>query len=474
MTQLYKPRPYQRIATAFVRDNPRCALYLDMGLGKSCSVLTALEDLHFLGEITGPVLVLAPLRVARTTWPEEVAKWSHLKNIVCIPILGSSAQRDEILRRYLPRANRRETRLQVFTINYDNVPWLVDKLGDKWPFRVIVSDESTRLKNYRGRLGGLRSGKLAKVAWGYVDRFIQLTGTPSPNGLQDLWGQIWFLDRGKRLGLSYTAFIQRWFQKGFDGYSLKPLPGTSKEIESRLKDIVLTLRAEDYFPVEDPIVRCVYVDLPPEVRKQYRKLEREMYLRLEVEMKGHTLHAPNAAALTMKCLQLASGAVIPTESEEKWVPVHDEKIQALKSIVAEANGKPILVAYHFRSDLERLLKAFPEGRHLDKNPKTITEWNAGNIPVLFAHPASAGHGLNLQHGGNILVFFSHWWDLEQFQQIIERIGPVRQKQAGFNRPVFIYHIIARGTVDETVMARRESKRDVQELLLDAMKQQEVT
>lgn len=467
----YTPRPYGDIITNFVMNTKRGAVWASMGLGKSVCTLTALANLHFFGEIDHPVLVIAPLRVAQSTWPEEVAKWDHLKDVVCLPILGSASQREEVLRRYLPRQGKSvEKRLQIFTINYENLGWLVEKLGAKWPFKTVIADESTKLKGFRLRQGTARARALVRVAWTLVDRFIELTGTPSPNGLQDLWGQMWFIDRGRRLGKSFTAFEERWFHKGWDGFSIKPHNHSQKEIEMQLRDCCLSLDAADWFSLKEPIVNPIYVDLPPKAMEQYKEFERKMFIELQEEEKNHQIEAVSAGALTLKCLQIANGAMYVGESNEEWVDVHDAKIEALRDVVEEAAGMPVLVAYHFKSDLARLRAAFPRGRVLDRSPETIHDWNAGKVPILFAHPASAGHGINLQHGGNIVVFFGHWWDLEQFQQMIERIGPVRQLQAGYNRPVFIHHLIARGTVDETVMERRESKRSVQDLLLEAMKQ----
>jgi SNF2 family DNA or RNA helicase len=244
----------------------------------------------------------------------------------------------------------------------------------------------------------------------------------------------------------------------------EPLDWTQEAIQERLRDVCLSLDAADYFPIDSPIEVPVPVELPEGARKVYDHLQRDMYVALD---DGTEVDAVNAAALTVKCLQVASGALY--REDATWEELHDVKIEALRSIIEESAGAPVLVAYHWKADLERLLKAFPKGRALDKNPRTIKDWNAGKIPVLFAHPASAGHGLNLQDGGHILVFFSHWWDLEQYQQIIERIGPTRQAQAGHPRPVFLYHIIAKDTVDELVITRMKSKRTVQEVLLEALK-----
>jgi SNF2 family DNA or RNA helicase len=388
-------------------------------------------------------------------------KWDHLRGLEVSVIAGTPESRRAALKK----------QAAIYTINYENIPWLVEHFGDKWPFSIVVADESTRLKSFRLKQGGVRAQYLAKVAHSKVKRFIELTGTPSPNGLQDLWGQIWFLDRGMRLGRSFEAFKNRWFrqvQVGADRFAVKliPLPFAQEQIEERLHDICLVVDARDYFDLSAPIVTTIKVELPAKARRMYRELEREMFLSL-----GDTeVEVFNAASKTIKCLQLASGAIYKDESCTDFIEVHDAKIQALESVIEEAAGAPVLVAYHFKSDLVRLRKAFPNGKVLDGSPQTVREWNDGKIPVLFAHPASAGHGLNLQDGGNILVFFSHWWDLEQYQQIIERIGPTRQAQAGHNRPVFIYHIVAADTVDEVVMARRETKREVQDLLLESMKQ----
>ena len=449
----------------------RVGIWAEMGLGKTVAVLTALDFLWFVGEIKGPVLVIAPKRVAQSVWVEEAAKWEHLSDIVVQPILGNAKQRLAALK------NRKAN---VFTINYDNIPWLIDTLGDRWPFEVIVADESTKLKSYRARQGGKRARALAGPAWsGKVKRFIELTGTPNPNGYKDVWGQVYFLDAGQRLSRSYQAYKDRYFIEDREHFRLDLRPGSEKEIQHLLKDICISFRAKDYFDLADPINMPIYVELPDKARKQYKELETQMFTELQNVFKhrsdgkksigSYEVEAVNAAAKTMKCLQLANGAAYVEGSNQAWVEVHDLKLQALEEIVEEAAGMPVLVAYHFKSDLARLQKYFKQARVLDNNPKTIKQWNKGKIPILLAHPASAGHGLNLQDGGNILVFFSHDWNLENFMQIIERIGPVRQMQAGHDRPVFLYHIIARGTADELVIARRKGKRTVQEILMQAMK-----
>lgn len=452
----FTPRPYQRLALDHMLDTPRCALWAGMGMGKTTATLMALDALSMVS--SHPTLVLAPLRVARSTWPDEAKKWRQFSHLDISPVVGTPAERLKALKRDAP----------IYATNYDNLEWIVEHFGDRWPFRQVVPDEATRLKSFRLKQGGRRAAALGRVAHKHVDRFIELTGTPSPNGLVDLYGQAWFLDAGQRLGRTFSGFLDRWFQKvpGGDGYTqVRPLPHAQAEMQDKLRDICLTLDPRDWFDLKAPIVNIIKVQLPAKARRAYNDMEREMFLSID----GHDIEAFGAAAKTIKCLQLANGAAYVGESNESYVEVHDAKLQALESIVEEAAGAPVLVAYHFKSDLARLQRAFPRGRPLDADPHTISEWNAGKIPLLFAHPASAGHGLNLQDGGNIVAFYGHWWDLEQHDQIIERIGPVRQLQAGHDRAVHVHYIVAEDTVDELVMARRDSKREVQDLLLEAMK-----
>lgn len=469
--RVYTPHEYQKLIVRHIVENPRCAVWASMGMGKTSSTLTALDILAQVEDVY-PALVLAPLRVAKSTWPGEAAAWEHLRGSSIIPVTGSEAERRISLRYDAP----------IYSCNYDNLVWLVEHYGDRWPFRTVVSDEATRLKSFRTRQGGVRAQALARVAHTKVKRFIELTGTPAPNGLKDTWGQMWFLDAGQRLGRSFAAFESRWFAYQRVQDAVNPgrvdvqtviLPGAQEQIHDLVRDLCLTVDAKDWFDLEEPIVRNVYVDLPTRARVHYREMEKELFTRIE----GHGVEAFNAASRSLKCLQIASGAMYVdplADSDDhprakEWKEVHDAKLQALDSIVEEANGAPVLVAYHFRSDLARIRRAFPRAEVLDDDPNTEARWNAGRIPILLAHPASAGHGLNLQHGGNTVVYFSHWWDLEQRMQILERIGPVRQKQSSYERPVWVYNIIARDTMDEQVIARTESKRSVQDTLLEAMK-----
>lgn len=452
-TREFTPRPYQQIIIDHILANDRCAVWAGMGMGKTVSALTVIDAVRLVDN--DPILVLAPTRVANTTWPEEAAKWVHTAHLTVVPVTGDMQGRVVAVRQ----------RADVHAINYENLPWLVEYWGDRWPYRTVIADESTKLKSFRLRQGGKRAQALARVAHTKVKRFVELTGTPSPNGLQDLWGQVWFIDRGQRLGRTYEGFKQRWFRPHPSGFGLEALPHAQKEIQELLSDICITVEAKDWFDLREPIVNNIYVDMPARARKTYEDMEKQMFTELD---SGHEIEAFNAASRTIKCLQIANGAAY-TEGNTEWQDVHDQKLQALESVVEEANGMPVLVAYHFKSDLARLKKHFPKGRELDKNPKTLTDWNKGKTPLMFAHPQSAGHGLNLQDGGNILVFFAHWWNLEERLQVIERIGPTRQLQAGHDRPVWIHNIIARKTVDELVIERVNTKREVQDILMGAMR-----
>jgi SNF2 family DNA or RNA helicase len=452
----FTPRPYQEIAIAYGLEHPRSALFLPMGMGKTAAVLSIFDTLQF-AEVSRRMLVIAPLRVAQSVWPAEVKKWDQFKHLKVSVVTGTSAQRVAALR----------VNADIYCINYDNIEWLTDFYSKGWPFDFVVCDESTRLKGVRAKQGTKRAGALKRIIRA-AKRWVNLTGTPAPNGYLDLWGQTFFLDKGFRLGDIYTAYQQRWFYKERDGFSYKLRVGAEKEIQKKLSNICLTLKAEDYFDIGDPIVNNLEVDLPPKARKLYDKFEKEMY----TELGEYEIEAFNAAALTNKCSQLANGAAY-VDDKGNWEGVHDAKLTALESIVTEAAGMPVLVAYWFKSDLARLKKFFPQGKALDKKPKTLSDWNKGKIPILFAHPQSAGHGLNLQDGGNIITFFSMTWNLEYHDQIIERIGPVRQLQSGYDRPVFIHYILAKDTTDRVMLDRLKSKASVQSALLEALRRRNV-
>lgn len=462
LTMKFTPRPYQKHIIDHIISHPRCAVYAGMGMGKTSATLAALDFLSMIEEFR--VLVLAPLRVASYTWPAEAAKWET--GLTIASCTGTVTQRKEAL----------ASKADIITCNYENIPWLVTQYrGRRWPFTVIVADESTRLKSFRPHGKTVRARALAEVAWDKVTRFIELTGTPSPNGLLDLWGQMWFLDKGERLGKSYSLYTGTYFREirvGSSPWARKytPLRNADKAILKKTSDICLSVRPEDYFSLEAPVEVTVPVRLPTKACEMYDALRRDMLVKLEEE--GDTITAANAATLSGKLLQLCAGAVYTDSTpygSVSYIEYHDEKIQALQSIIAESNGEPVLVIYQWRSDAERILKVIPEAKLLGKDTRLIDEWNAGKLPVMLVHPASAGHGLNLQDGGRIMVVFSPWWDLEQYQQVIERIGPVRQFQSGHPRTVFIYHILAEGTIDEVVYRRRKDKKEIQDCLLEGLK-----
>lgn len=448
----FEPRPYQTAAIDRMLREERVNLWLPMGAGKTSSVLTAVDAMRIAG--IGPVLVLAPKRVAKKVWTDEVKKWAHLQHLQVSPIIGTAAQRVAALNR----------RADVYTINYDNLPWLRKQLGDAWPFKVVVADESTRLKNFRIKQGGIRSKALAQVAWTQTDRFVNLTGTPSPNGLKDLWGQNWFIDRGQRLGNTYTAFAERWFSTVITAggaRTYEPRKVAMEEIPGKIADVTLSIDMKDYIDIREPVKTIVEVELPPAARKVYDQMAEDMVAQL-ASLK--VIEAVHGAAKTIKCLQITSGFAF---TEEGYEEIHDEKLDALESIVEELAGAPLLVAYHFKPDLARILKRFPQAAVISDS--NIDLWNAGKLPMMLCHPASAGHGLNLQDGGHHLAFYGLWWNLEEHQQIIERIGPTRQAQSGYDRAVFLYYILAKGTIDYDALKVLDGKATIQEVLKEKVR-----
>lgn len=469
--RVYTPRPFAPLVWDFLQANRRCNLWAGMGLGKTSLLETYLDAVYNIGGEDAPTLILGPLRVARDVWSQEVTKWEHLADLSVSVVVGTPAERAAALCRPA----------QVYAMNYDNLPWLAEQFdGKPWPFKRVVPDESTRLKSFRLRQGGVRAQTLGRVAHTQVTDWVNLTGTPSPNGLKDLWGQQWFIDQGQRLGRTYDAFEQRWFayKRVTDALSGKPgiepviLPNAQAEIMARLADCSLTIDPKDWFDLREPITNIIEVDLCPSARKHYRELEREFL----TEIDGHEVEAFNAAAKSMKLLQCANGAIYldplryGTENgEPKAIECDDAKLQALESLLNEQAGNPVLVAYHFRSDLARIQRAFPDAINV-ATADGLARAKRGEGRLWLGHPASMGHGVDgLQEHCHTACFFGHWWDLEQRQQFIERIGPVRQMQAGKERAVTIHYIVARDTVDETVMARHTSKRAVQDLLLAYMK-----
>lgn len=436
-------------------------MFAGMGTGKTVSACSVAAARIRTGQVRR-ALVLAPKLVAGSVWPEEVAKWSHLDDLTVQPILGTQYQRHQALHKAA----------DIYTMNYDNLQWLVKTLGDRWPFDLVMCDEATRLRGFRLQQGAVRMQALAYIA-PKTRYWINMTGTPTPKGLQDLWGQTWFLDAGRRLGDSFTSFQNRWFSQTFDGYGLEPLPGAFGEITSLISDLCLTIEAKDYLDLPPLIVKNIFVDLPAKARGHYKEVQDELFTMLERD----PVRALNSAGVINKCLQIASGAAyVESEEDGRYEIIHDEKLDALQDVIEEAAGMPLIVVYQFKHDLARLKKRYPQGVSFkdSKNPnQVIADFNLGRIPLLFIHPQSAGHGLNLQHGTNIIVFFSQDWNLEYYQQAIERIGPTRQVQAGYNRPVYVIHLVARGTLEETaVLPSREGKSTMQAALMSAMKRAE--
>lgn len=441
---------------AWARTHKRCEIWAGMGSGKTSAMEFYLCLLHLLGEIDRrhPTLVVGPMRVARDTWPDDMARWEQFKDMHIVPLTGTP---DERLRKLKIPAD-------IFTVSYELSPWLVEHFTDKWLYRTVIADESDRLKGFRLNRGGARAHQLGRIAHNMTDRWINLTGTPCTNGLKDLWGPHWYIDRGDALGRTHSAFMQRWFKPKWSGFGVEPLPYAEREIHAALRDTCITIDPKDYYDLKDPIVTQVKVKLPPKARAIYKALEKELF----ADLKEHgQVEVFNEASLTNKCLQLANGAVY-TEWP-KWAPIHDEKLEALKSIEAEAGGVPLLVAYSFKPDVARIKKAFPGAVEL-ATTEGMKAFKSGRAGIGLAHPASMGHGIDgLQYVTNKLVRFGHIWHAGQTWQMLERIGAMRQMQADLSRDVWIYEIIAENTLDEDVIESHITNCGVQDALLNAMK-----
>lgn len=445
--KVFTPRPYQELIIDHQIELPRSATHAGMGMGKTVSKLTVIGARQLSG--MGRALVIAPKRVAQSTWPDEARLWDHLSGVEVTPIVGTAKQRLQALR----------ADTAVHSINYENIPWLLDQLKGKWPYHMVVSDESTKLKGFRLRKGTKRAAALAKIA-AVTPYWDNLTGSPAPNGLLDLWGQFWFIDKGGRLGRTFTQYRERFFKADnpfSDHPKFVPADGAQEAIQALLADRCLTIRSEDWFPVEAPVVVDKRFSLPTEAEAVYRRMEKEFFVELA---SGAEIEAPFVAAKQMKCGQIANGFAF--DNKRTAHRIHDVKLQILDEIVTELAGAPLLVVYEFVPDRDAILKAFPQFRVFDDDPETLREWNAGKIAGLVLHPASCGHGLNLQHGGHHLAFYSVGTNLEWYEQVIERVGPVRQMQSGYDRNVWVYRILAEGTVDEDkawMMSEKASAQD---------------
>lgn len=484
MTERYTPRVWQPRMTQHILRHKRSNVFAGMGTGKTSATLEALAILLLFG-MARRILIVGPKRVARDTWPEAVAKFGGSFGWMTI----AAAIGDDKKRRAAIAAG-----CHLTTINFDNLEWLVDNYGETWPFDMVVVDESTKLRGLRVSIqthkksgktwlagaggsssaddkkgfGASRSRALARVAHTRVERWVNLTGTPTLAGLEALWGPTWFVDAGFRLGNSFTAFSHRWF-RSVPGASpqqqvIEPMPFSEAQIRNAIQDITLVVDIKDFVDVGEPFENVIYVDLPATAQRQYDEMARE----LATEINGTLVEAFSAGTKSQKLLQIASGAAY-TDDKGTWALVHDEKIDALKSVVEEALGMPLLVFYHFKSDLARILKAFPKARTLD-HKGAQADFEAGKLEMLVVHPQSAGHGVDgLQHGTCQCVFFSTNWSAEDDSQAIERIGPTRQMQSGYDRAVTVHRIIARGTVEESAVRRLRSRISVQEALLEALK-----
>jgi len=434
---------YQKEAVQFIKDKKRCMLMLDLGLGKTTSTLTAVSDM-LDGFIAEKVLVVAPLRVANSVWKQESEKWQHLKHLKVSVCTGTEKQRIAALFQTA----------DVYVINRENIPWLVKHLGKKWDFDVLVIDESTSFKNSSSK----RFKALRKIL-PETKHCVLLTGTPSPNGLLDLWAQMYLVDFGESLGRTMTVYKNRFFESDYMGYNWSPREGSSEIIKNLIADKCLSMNSSDYLELPERIDIIESVTFPPKVLNAYKRFELELLSELP---DGEMVEAMNAAVLANKLLQWCNGATY-TDEFGTWSKVHDEKIKSLQEL-AEENDEPILVAYNYKADLERILSVFPDAVVLDKNAETIDRWNRGEIKMLLAHPASASHGLNLQKGGSLCVWFGLNWSLEYYQQFNARL--YRQGQ---DKPVRIVHIVAEDSIDERVMRVLSDKESTQTTLLSALK-----
>lgn len=455
----FKPHNYQLHTIDHIIDNPASGIFLDMGLGKSVSTLTAIKKLMYEDLEIEKVLVIAPKKVAESTWIDEVEKWDHLKGLKVSIVLGTERQRIEALR----------TKADIYTINRENVAWLVTYLGGAWPFDMGVIDELSSFKNAKSiRFKALRTVRP------FFKRVVGLTGTPAPNGLLDLWPQLYLLDQGERLGKTITSYRDRYFTPGkrngrvIFNYDLKKDEKTDeigqnayeKEIYDKIGDICISMKAKDYLELPECVDRTNLITLPDKVMQQYFEFEKKLILSLE---SLEEITALNAAGLTNKLLQFTNGAVY--DGERNIHEVHNEKIEALAEDMEAANGNPVLVFYQYQHDLARIQKHFKAYKpQILKGDKEIKLWNKKEIPMLLAHAASAGHGLNLQDGGHFIEWFGVGWGLELYQQAVARL--YRQGQT---KPVINSRIIAKGTIDEEVLQALANKATVQDAVMNAVK-----
>lgn len=441
---------YQNRTVSHILDNPHCGIFLDMGLGKTVSSLTAVNILLYQELEIANVLVVAPKRVAESVWDAECKKWDHLKHLRVVKISGNERKRKAALKE--PG--------DIYMISRDNIAWLCGLYGGSMlPFDMLVIDESSSFKNPNS----IRFKALRRLQASF-DRIVLLTGTPAPNGYTDLWSQLYLLDRGERLSKFVTHFRKNYFTKKFSGWGYDLRPGAEETIQNLIKDICISMKAEDYLELPGVLVNPIVLPMSDTLRRKYEDFEKEKVLQLfEERDDDRDITAVNAAALSNKLLQFANGAVY--DEDRNVHHIHNLKIEAIKEIVEDAGGKPVLIAWTYRHDLHRLMGALKKYKpvQLDSD-QDIKDWNAGRINVLLMHPASGGHGLNLQYGGNILVWFGQTWSLELYQQLNKRLDRQGQEEV-----VIIHKLILGGSIDQDVIKSLERKAEGQDGLMEAVK-----
>ena len=444
------PHSYQRYAIERIITDPALGLFLDMGLGKTAITLTAINDLRYNRWAVSRCLVVAPKKVAEATWSSEAAKWDHLDHLKIVPVLGSAQKRIRGL----------HTPGDIWVINRENFPWLVDYYRNAWPFDMVVIDESTSFKNSQSK-----RFKAIKLVLDRISRIVILTGTPAPNGLEDLWAQLYLLDEGARLGRTISAYRQMYFTPDKRNrttiFSYAPMDGSFDRIKQAISDICISMKASDYLTLPDVLENDIPVALDAAAAKAYHQLETELLLQVDED----TITAGSAGVLTGKLLQLCNGAIY----NESHVPVrvHDCKIDAFMELIEQLNGQHALVFYSFQHDRDRLMEALTETKlrvRVYANAEDEEAWNRGEIDVLLAHPASCGYGLNLQQGGHHAIWFGLTWSLEQYEQANKRLH-----RNGQEHPVVIHHLLVQGGMDETVREALKDKGDMQNALLAALK-----
>ncbi|MBU0278727.1 DEAD/DEAH box helicase [Gemella sp. zg-1178] len=443
----YVPHSYQEYAKEFIVKNKVAALLLEMGLGKSVTTLTAIDELIYDRFEVSKVLVIAPLRVAISTWPSEIKKWEHLNRLTYSVVVGTEKER-------LLSLNKK---VNIYIINRENIDWLVNKSGVTFDFDMVVIDELSSFKSYQSK----RVKSLLKVR-PYIKRIVGLTGTPSSNGLMDLWAEFRILDFGERLGRYISHYRSTYFvpdkRNGAIVYSYKPQKNAEERIYEKISDITISMKAKDHLKMPDLVMNEVNVELSNKDKTKYEEFRKEMVM----QVSDREIDAVNAASLSNKLLQMASGSIY--DEDGKFYEIHDKKLDVLEDLIEGANGKPVLVAYWFKSDKERIEKRFKVKEI--KTSEDIAECNKGNIPAALVHPASAGHGLNLQEGGSTLIWYSLTWSLELYQQTNARLYRQGQTQT-----VVIQHIITKGTIDEDVLKALKRKDKIQTALMNAVKAQ---